>query len=691
MYDVREGQKVNFTPKEQKIREQIQNTLQKVADIQETYPTLRQHKERDVTYIPHITDRKIIQTIQKNPLSIDSKKLQKDFIAYQVPKLKARGSNDPVGEAEGNLKKILEGYNQKSPDLTKFGPIDKAEGVGLPVSWREKNALNALNRYLDRAARRFAYEDAIASKPDIAKSIETLSGNPHVKKVLENVQGIRKIDEAKLDALLGVVRSGNLGTLTGLRDFTANFTLGMQHQQNPVQSVGSWFHAFSHIKSNIADGYKSGVIRLHMNELEWSDTVNALRKVSDVLSASQGRNFLEQVTRGVSMGIGKYTTLDFHQQYLKNNLSAEGKTWFKDFGKDIDWKAKTLSPENLNKISARFVESVQGTYDYRGLPSFAMEGQLSPIFKLARWNIEKTNNYQKYVLEPLFKGNYRPFLMSTLGALIGGVAVTKLTELVTGRKDKTPNFSEIDAAKESGADVKMAYLYKALGLASASGYAGMVGDMSKAVMDKMYGKNKPRWYNNMLLESANSVADSSMNFITAANDDGLTPDLAIDFASTLLENHIQLTRLVLAHAGGETEKQIEDSNKRRDLRVFKTITGEGDISDNSTSEYHENFAGKNIREFKQEEDLTEAAKKLPELLKDAFEKANGNPEKLREEFEKLKRNSYQTFPNPNTMPRSFVKYLTYLNKTQGNDVAQKRLMDYLKRNEINKAKSSMVP
>jgi len=57
----------------------------------------------------------------------------------------------------------------------------------------------------------------------------------------------------------------------------------------------------------------------------------------------------------------------------------------------------------------------------------------------------------------------------------------------------------------------------------------------------------------------------------------------------------------------------------------------------------------------------------------------------------LRRNSYQTVPSPETSPIETSKYLDFLGRTQGKDTASQRLEDYMRRNAINKAKSSLIP
>ncbi len=689
MYAARDGAKPIFSKEEQTIRTEVQKVLKEVRDMQNARPGLREASEVDPNYIPHITKPSVIELIGKNRDSAEAKQLIKDFVDYQSAKLKTKGAKNPVDQAEENLETILEGYNKRNPDVaSNYGPIDKAEGIGLPESWRETNLLNAMHRYLDRVSRRFAYHDNIESRPDVIDAHKTLAQDDAVKQVMGNISGVKPPIERKRSAIFSIVKSSGIGTLSGLRDFTANFTLGMQHQQNPLQTAITAGKAVAGLKKFVMDGIESGRIRQNINELEWGDTVGVLRRTADVISDAQGRNYLERITRGISMGMGELTTMDFNKQMMKGNASSAAKKWFKDFGEGIDGK-KLLTREELLRISGRFVDSVQGTYDARGLPNFAMEGTLSPVFALARWNIEKANNYAKHVISPALEGNLRPFLMSTLGMVVGGAAVTELTELITGRKEKTPKFEEIKAGYDVGKNVTKPILYKALGLATSAGYAGILSDFAKSAMDRLYAKTKPRWYNNMLIESADNFRTSVENLIETVGEGDLDFETLANFSGQVIADNLQAARLVLNRIG-KREEDIEKSNKIRDLRTFNLIEG-NDVSELYENDYSKKFKGKDAEEFKETTDPQKAAELVPDLISKALDKAEGNPEKLRKELDKLKRNSYQTMPNPETLPDSFIRYLSFLEKTQGKEARDQRLLDYLERNSLNRAKSEMIP
>ncbi len=229
-----------------------------------------------------------------------------------------------------------------------------------------------------------------------------------------------------------------------------------------------------------------------------------------------------------------------------------------------------------------------------------------------------------------------------------------------------------------------------MGLASYSGYGGMLTDISKSIMDVTYGKNKPQWYNNVLLEAAENTADNTFSLVKSINEDGYSHEAVLDFIGKIAEDNFQTARLILSNVSADKQKDIERANKFRDLRVYNTLSGNS-ITDLSSEWGSRKFGPEDMKKFKRTEDLSEAVEILPKLIDKALEKSNGDPEILKSELSKIKRNSYQTMPNPNTIPLRFIKYITYLEKSQGSEVASARLNDYLLQNAVNKAKTSAVP
>lgn len=676
-----------LTPEQKAIEKDIRDNLVNSVNLKNAEPGLRKTIP-DPEYYPQVPKDSVLQTLLNERNSTEGKKLQKDFLDYQTTKL-----GKTLQEAKDNLKTFFEGYNKQEVSLAEqFGPVDKAAGVGIPPSWAESSPVKVLNRFNNRYARRIAYHRAIESQPDVMKALGELETADTVKNVFQDIQGKTEHNEAFRSAVSGVVRAGMMGTLTGAKDFVSNFTLGFQHL-TPAQTITSAVDALTNFKDNWKRSFETGVNRHNIGTLEYGEggidgVSSLLRRTRDVLNSVQGRNILEQSNRTIAFGQGKFTAMKNLSDASKGNLSGIQKKFLDDFAPDWQkYRSKGAFPnEVLNEVAANYAESVQGLYDYTGLPAFATKGSLAPVLSLARWNIEKFNNFQKYVVKPARQGDIKPLLMSTLGMLIGGTAITKLVEEATGKKEKTPKWEEIQAAKEQGEDVKGAVAYKLAALSSMAGYAGILGDLIKSALD-VQNKNRPQTYNNPLVDFVSNGARLMSEVTEAAASGDL--DLTSDLIGQVLEDYMQGYRLAITQLSPEKKEEIEKTNRYRDLKNYKKLTGQPVTTYDGSRPNP--FKGKDLREFKKSGDVAEASELLPDLIEKAFSKAGDDPELLKAELQKIKQSSYQTMPNPETMPLSFAGYLQFLSKSQGPEKAQEALFDYFRQNSVNKAKSSLVP
>lgn len=680
-----------LTPEEKKIEGIIRENMLKTLAEKNKRPELPSTIASD-TYFPQVVSRSTLNTLLNKPNTSEASRLIQDFKEYREKTL-----GETPEEAKNALKIFKLGYESSfgGKDIaSQFGPIDKSAGVGIPQSWRETNLIDRMARFNNRYARRLAYHDAFENKPEVTEALSNpetgIANSDVVKTVLSDIQGRRENDEAKRTAISGVIRAGMLGPLTGAKDFVSNLTLGLQHQ-SPSQSVQSIAYAWSNMKNNIADSFETGVNRHNISSIEFGDggiedATNILRATRDILNEVQGRNILERLSRATAFGQGKFLAMDNLAAKSKGSISGQGKKFLEDFGKGIDFE-KTISPEDINRMAARYVESVQGTYDYRGLPSVAQKGSLAPVLSLAKWNIEKFNNFVKYNIDPAKSGNFTPLLMSTLGMLIGGEAVNKLVEEITGRKERTPKLEELASAAKSGNNIALPAAYKLAALSSLSGYAGIMGDLTKAAFDAQF-KNKVQGYNNPLIDGVSQGFNLMGDVVEALKDGDL--NIGADAISKVLETYFQTYRLALGKLSEDKKGILDKSNKMRDLKVFKSLN-DLPVPDSSATDLPNPFINKEQKTFKSTDDLKEAANQLPTLISKAIEDSKGVPEILKSKLEGLKLNSYQTMPSPESMPMTFMKYITYLEETQGKEKATERLVDYMKQNFVNKAKAKMIP
>lgn len=683
-----------LTPKQREINDLVtENNAQSWA-LMKSFPKLAAlHKGEagdSANYLAHVLSREAAQEIAEHPNSEKSKAYKRDFIEYQL----ANSKTPNEAEAIKQWQILRGGLSKETHNIAeKFGPIDKSAGVGLPRSMREKSLLDRMSRFNRRYARRIAYHEAVELNGDAEQALfnpeSGLESNAEVKDVLEDIFGVRERDEAVRQAALGVVRAGMLGPLTGAKDFVSNFTLGLQHQ-DLGQLIPSVQFALKNAKDNYARAVGTGVARYNISGLEMGEggitqSINFLHRLRDVMNTVQGRQALEMATRTIAFGQGKYLAVDAFHSLANARMTPQKLKFLKDFAPDYkSYKGKMPDEKTLDLIAARYVESVQGTYDYRGLPSIAMKGSLTPYLALARWNIEKFNNFTKNVVEPARQGQWTPLLNSTIGMLAGGAAVTALVEAATGRKDRMPKVAEIkEALPEEQAQM---IAYKLAGLASMSGYAGALGDVIKSVMDKMHG-NRPQTWSNPLIEAGVTGWNTAYDMVEAIQN-GDVPAFT-DAMNAILEDYFQSYRIAVAQLSPEKQKELQARNESRDLRVYKS--GRGLPTSKYTRERANPFMNPEVRRFKETEDVAEAMRLGRKLTSEAVAEAEGDPARLRSGLTRLKINSLATMPSPERDPRLFRDYTDYLGRTQGEDVAAERRARFLKKRAFNSAKASMIP
>lgn len=684
---------IKLSADEQKIADIVKSNLAKSEAAKLTYPDLAAKVGSHPRYIPMMIDRKAMNVLMNKAGSAEHTKLLQDWYKYYTTTL-----GKSMKEARDTLQSLKEGLGSRVTKnmSSKFAAIDKDAALQLPPSWRERNLIDLMSRFNNRFARRLAYHESIETNATVMKAledpIEGIENQKNVKNITDDIAGIRDFAEDKRTAALGLIRSGMLGPITGAKDFVSNLTLGFQHQ-DIGQALLSPIAAWKDLSKNIAESFKAGVNRHNISSFELGDggiddITSLVRRTGDILNVVQGRNYLERISRATAFGQGKFLALDNIAKAHNNALSSQGKKFLDDFVPNWSSYVSTgkLPADILQEAAAKYVESVQGTYDFSGLPAVAMKGTFAPYLMLARWNIEKFNNFVKYNIEPLKQGNITPLLMSTLGMFLGGEAVNQLVEVATGRKERTPKFQELkQIAKDKDGNISLAAAYKLAGLASLAGYTGMMGDVVKSLLDVQF-KNRPQAYDNPLI-SGLETGVQDIEFVVEALQKG-DLDLTADAIGMVLEDYLQGYRLAIAQLSGDKKQDIERKNKLRDLKLYKTTHGK-DVGD-VISDRANPLIDKDVKEFKRAEPK-EAAKQLPILLRKAIKQSKGNPELLRRELAKLKAHSYQTMPNPNNFPRTFLSYLSYLRDTQGSKAAAERLHDYVMTNAEDKVKSAMVP
>lgn len=712
--------RITLTPQEQGIVDAIRANLKESGDMQNAkgIPVWSSKGPRAKIlrneYFPHMMSVKTQEILTSKQGSPEFADVKNRMVNYWT----RRHGLTPAKALE-HFEDIVNSFKNagESNKGAQFGPVDKAEGLGLPRELREQNLMHVMSRFNNRVARRFAYFDAFESDPharyalgishDVqgnptprglklptGEDVDVLAANPSVEPILRDVQGKRSILDLKIDAANSALKSVAMQAWSGARDFLATNVLGWQHQL-PSQYLQATLKGWADISNSLAEGLAKGVIRHDTISFEGieggvGDVVTNLQRLRGTVGKLGLRNIFEQGTRAVTFAQGKFLAADNVYKLSRNPSGVGSKQrlqFMEDFASDIPWKGRaSLTPEEVQTIAARYTESVQGSYNYKGLPRATQEGVGSYILNWNRWNIEKKNNFVKHVVKPMSEGNYWPLLGATLGTAIGGEAVMQAQQIISGgRKDKAPTVKEALSSEDRAGE---ALFYKLATLADAAGVGGITSGIAHNLMKWRFGAKAQDMLDYPLVgnfkDNLTLVGQAIEAFESGEQDVG------INYIAKFLELNIQNARLLINQFSENKEKDIEHSNKVRDYTTFKELSGEHKAYDATTPNPLE---GRATKDFKRAS--IEDVRKLPELagkaVNQALIKAKSDPVKMITNIRGLKSNPITWAPSVDNNTPEFGKYLNYLTETQGPEAASQFLRNYITQREVNKAKSSLIP
>jgi len=408
----------------------------------------------------------------------------------------------------------------------------------------------------------------------------------------------------------------------------------------------------------------------------------------DVGNEVQFRNWLEQLSRTWAYSNGKVLATENLVAASKGNASKQQLKFLDDFGPE-GWRNKIedLNPssEVIKDIATRYAESIAGTYDARGLPTWALEGPLAPLLSLNRWSIEKTNNFVKYALDPIKEGNFKPFLNQTAWLMLGGgAAIEALNELLSNKKSKLPTIAELKTAKEMEGNWKEGTIYKAIGLAALSGYFGEAANLTKLMADAHY-KNSDRWYNLMVVEFAHRTTSYIPHYVNALMDGDV--DLAMDIANDYLSEYSQTWRVLSHQISKERKDELLSQDENRDVKIFKQLMGQelGEIPTDTVKDYSKEYQ----RKFHKARTIDDVAETFPKAREEAMKNVT-NPE----EYESAKRGlaaaSYRGYPSMDNSPINAMNFNRFLRGSQGDENANARLAESLRMKSLSQTKRQLA-
>lgn len=672
---------------------------------------------KDPTYWAGMANQKVEQTYRDNSDKVAIAALDKQFDNWSQSKL----GMTPADSAKriADWKTAIQG-SLRSSDVSHqdyFNASRKAMGSPLPPEFRESDPVRNDSRYFDRQAIDNSHYKYIESNPkamaalgatkdawgkDIPKNPEgSIAANPQVKALLDQFKGEpHGPAEADQAALSAAVSSAFIsGPALETHKIISNQVKAISFADNPYQLSRAITHAVTNIKQGYQTAKENGVVKL--------TATSAGDMFNGTLTAAQRMNGLGKAVRDIST-LGGLTTklnaglLQSYFEYLvpsKISRANGGDVTAQQFIHRMDpayTVGKTYTPEQQSQLASLASSYVHGTGDIRSMPAWMMgDSEVSGFFKLAHWSVAQTNNFMHDVWTPAVNGNYTPLLTSVFGSAIGGYLIKELREKMSGKKGGIPSLQEIAASDRGLSGNKGLLAYNAIAAMQFSGFGGLLSQVAKYPFDFVY-KNAPQGatfpLDTMVTDIAKTVGEVSS---AIANDPNVNwVDLASAVSMHVLSSNMQLSRLALNQGinsglitGLPAEKKIL-SDKLGQLRRFDMVEG---------MPYKDLDAGTNPymnieqKKFKMEQDPQKAIQQLPGLIQNIVDNYKGRPDVMMQKLEALKQNQYNTFPSLETMPISAMKYIAYLQREEGPEVASAALMDYVKHKAINSAKASVVP
>lgn len=700
-----------FSGDEAKISDLLKNYYGKVADIRREAKLTIDGREagKNPYYVPHQLNEQTLHTLINRAGSPEAMAIRnkiakhmadnsKGSITYEAAKKDVTEYINALGGERNNYKSI------------NFGAIRKAAGYGLPKDLRELDPFKSLEKYGRRASADLALFQELESKPEIAAMLkipdprtgkipelpeideQMIHASPEVKEAMKWVMNnfVSSSENPKITSFVRLVNNSLLGTATGLRDTASiiNNTLPYVHNVSGARDV---IRGIGDFQKNWRKSLETGARQPNLDRSAFNDIVESpdrvtktIQTVADGLRKWQGRELIENVNRTLTFGMGRQLAKGWIAG--AKNGDATSKKFLERFNTLVEGDVTKLPSGDkleatVDKIAKNFTDAHQGTYDGRGLPTWTQEGNFAPFVALQKWSIEKSNTIYKDVYKPFVSGENRlPMLTYTLGSVLTGAAIQELNKLLTNRKSGEATVKEAlwsRDPKHIAAEVAT--------LMQLGSYLGIVGDSIKTVSDITLKGKTPR--NVVSFPAATAGADfaEKVSDFSEAIQQGEDPlETLKSFMVDIGTHNIQGLRMLMNRYDAEG---AERSDKFRDVRVFKELSGEpvGDIGKANK------YLNASSRKFKQTGDPVEAVNEMPKLLEQFQKKVTENPEKALRFLRSLKANNYQTVPNPQESPLEFSKFYNFLVETQGAEEARKRIEDYVRQTEVNKAKTKMVP
>lgn len=679
-----------------------------VHDVDEKGNVYMRKRKQDPFFHANMLDPNALKEMQnRTPQGIEKIKRWKDYLIEQ-------GSGKE--QADAKIQAVLDSHSNVLPTTAKFRAVDVAQGVGLPFELMRPGMQRNSERYNNRFASRVAFHNNIENNPKVAPLVG-LKNDPWGKP-FEGADDIEQLhskefkdiysrlkgedyhpDEAAIKPYIRVANSLALGIPTNMHIAVSSLA-NAQSYLKPHEVVSANIYALKRFNKSIQDALSTGSLSKHPTMFRdlldaHSTQQERMASLADGIGRLNGRGVTDYITKGITQGIGDYAVR------ARIPMAKNGDKSAIRFMQSVDPKwspEKVYGEEDIKKAASAFTGFLHGNHDFRTLPGWMLRDTIvQPFTSLMSWNVAQTNQFMKHVWTPATEGNFVPLIMSTLGAGVGGYILKEGREKLANKKSPIPGLAEL-VKSSKGIEGNMPLVaYNLAAMASYSGFGGILSTGARSIFDVAY-KNPMQgamFPLDEIIGNSGRIMTQSIGALMNSSPDDYAK-IGSKAVADLFRENVQTARIASSWAdeygllGKERQTKKILNNEEGDLRRFKMVSGMP-YDDQGSIDESNPYYNMGRKAFQHEGDIREAAKELPGLIKQAMESSNGNMETFRSKLRALKESDYPSMPSPERTPATFWKYIKYLQDTQGNEEASKRVSEYMRKNAINKAKGEMVP
>ena len=678
---------------------------------------IKRNLKQNPWYTPSMANQRVMDVYRSNVDHTAIANLDQVFHDYNTKQLGLTPSES--AQRIANFKVAMQG-SLKGSDISHqdyFNAHRKAQGTPLPPSFREQDPVRNLERYFDRSAIDASHYEHIEKNHEVMSALGQtqdawgnkikpttgggIANNQDVKAGLNHWRGEpvspAEGNESSLSSL--ITSSFISGPALEAHKLISNVVSTLALAQNPILMARAISHGMTNIMSGYQHAVENGVVHLTARSISqmFSGSATMAEKMQSLARVIRKVSSLDDITTKVGGGLVQA----MNEVIIPSKVSRAnaGDVTSQLFIKRLDptyVPGKNYSDSEMQQLASRSANYIHGTGDIRSLPGWMLnDSEFSGFFSLAHWSIAQTNNFMKNVYEPATRGDIKPLLAGVFGAAVGGYLIKELRQDIQGKKNPIPSLQEIQNSDQGLEGNKGLIAYNVIAAMQYAGFGGLLSQIAKYPFDFAY-KNNPQGATFPMDEVAMDMGET-LHYVSEAiaNDPNVNwVDLAQAVSMHTLSTNFQLGRIAinqgintgLIHGLPAEKKELQD--KMAQLRRFDMVNG---LPYNDIDQGSNPYMNLEQKKFKSTQDINQAMQMLPGLVSNIIDTYKDRPDVMMGKLKALKENQYSTFPSMEQMPISFMKYVGYLQRTEGPDAAQAEFQDYMKHKIVNEAKASAVP